>query len=185
MLISGIYISKEGKMTGRYLWSLSPNWGQRFSWQVHHVYHSSHFLSEWDFWAKEEKSLDLKSIVKSYNKEKGILICIQLFQNALLYPIMRCFIICSGDTIKSLKYSRIWETRFLILLSDVYLWNPQMSWRYPSDKIMILPHAYSPLHHLPFILAWSKKMSLSSKPSHGLFPPSGFYSYLVLCYSCV
>lgn len=47
VLISGIYMAPEGKTTGRDLWLLSPNWGAKFHWQVHSLYHFFSFLSEW------------------------------------------------------------------------------------------------------------------------------------------
>lgn len=100
-------------------------------------------------------------------------------------PFLRCFIVYSGDIMNSLKYFKIWQTRLLILLSDVSLWTTRKPWIYPNDKIMILPPLWC---HRPSSLPGQKikLKSLFSKSSHCHLPPSEFLSYSVLCYSsCV
>lgn len=58
------------------------------------------FLKSVGFMETGERSLDLESIVKYHNKEKDILIYIQLFKIPSFKPTLRCFIVCSGDIMK-------------------------------------------------------------------------------------
>lgn len=72
--MSGIWMSQEGKITRRDLWLLSPNWEERFYWQIRPLVALLQSLKWMGLTEKEERSLDLESIMKYYNKEKGILI---------------------------------------------------------------------------------------------------------------
>lgn len=51
-------------------------------------------------------------------------------------PILGCFIVYSGDIMKSLKYSKIWQLDFWYFFL-MFLF--ELQGEIPSDKSMILP----------------------------------------------